>query len=826
MTFAERSTPRRIPFLAINAGFVLLGVLVAAWAAWPIYGSASFIILVVVSAVVGGAIAAVGHLRRWRSLSVAAITLGAYLVLGVPLAVPSALSGIGGVLSGWISLLTATVESWKQLATITTIPVGSYQTLLVPALVVFLVGAVVALSFAWRLKRGWVLVVPVLILMQGFGLVFGSAAVSASTRVLFLDVAAPRELLVGIAGFFVSLAFLLWRVQDARRSAIRSSQALAGIQQGHQGRAPLVRRLALGAVVLLVAVGVGAALSPPLAHANARSVLRSSIDPETNAELAESPLTDYRASFAADRYDTALFTVKGDLSGQRLRLAVMSYYDGQRYSVIDPSSDGTADTAFVRVPYRLDPGVAGATRTVTITVDGYRGLWLPTLDHLQQLGFTGSNAQSHSDGFFYNEGTASGIDLSALGSGDRYTVQATAPSTEPDVTTIRKPTTVANRVDASLIPESLVQWVRLQKSSTDGAGLADLITRLRDRGFLSHSLLPADAAGPAPAWMTDAGITALEPSYAGHSVARIDALFQQLLDKQNESAPDAASAQLVSAVGDDEQFAVAGALIAQYLGFPSRVVLGFDLDAKDRTADDIPACDVTCKGKNLTAWIEVQDAAGAWVALDTTPQHSNPVDTTTSQLKDPTKPTTVLPDSASEQQPPASDPSGGDTTTRKPPAAKADLGWLVTMLKVGGLSLLAVVIVLAPFALILFAKARRRSERRAAVKAEARIVGGWDEYIDVALDHGLAAPTTQTRVQVATEYGTPNGTTLATLADRAVFGPVDVADADGEAFWNILESETLAFARGMSRWQRIRAALSLRSFTRYLRGGSAPTKRR
>jgi hypothetical protein len=403
-------------------------------------------------------------------------------------------------------------------------------------------------------------------------------------------------------------------------------------------------------------------------------------------------------------------------------------------------------------------------------------------------------------------------------------VQAVDPTGAIDLADVTKPSTVANTVDPALMPKNLVQWVKQQGVTADATGLADLITRLRERGFLSHALT-APTDGSTPAWMTDAGIQTLEPSYAGHSLDRIDALFGQLVDKQNDSPADATSPQLVAAIGDDEQFAVAAALLAQYEGFPSRVVLGFDLDGSNRTADDVPACGDTCTGKNLTAWVEVQDASGAWVTVDTTPQHSSPVDTTTSELQPPKKPTTVLPDAATEQQPPAADPSGGDTTETKPEAEKVDLTWLVTTLKTVGISLLAVVVLLAPFAAILLAKARRRRDRRHAARAEERIVGGWDEYVDVALDHGLPAPTTETRTQVAAEYQTPNGQTLALLADRAVFGPVDVPDAEGERFWQLLETERLAFDTGASRWRRWRAALSLRSFTRYVRSRSTPAER-
>ena len=69
-------------------------------------------------------------------------TIGLYLVLGVPLAVPdSALYGVLPTLDGLVSLFTGTALGWKQLLTIT-LPVGTYQALLVPAFVLVLVTVV------------------------------------------------------------------------------------------------------------------------------------------------------------------------------------------------------------------------------------------------------------------------------------------------------------------------------------------------------------------------------------------------------------------------------------------------------------------------------------------------------------------------------------------------------------------------------------------------------------------------------------------------------------------------------------------------------------
>src|SRR5690606_26838878 len=93
------------------------------------------------------------------------------------------------------------------------------------------------------------------------------------------------------------------------------------------------------------------------------------------------------------------------------------------------------------------------------------------------------------------------------------------------------------------------------------------------------------------------GVGQDEPtSLSGHGMDRITALFT--------SRP---------MIGDGEQYAVAAALMARELGFPARVVMGFQ-----PTADPSSSA-VTVSGRDISAWIEVQASDGSWVTVDTTP---------------------------------------------------------------------------------------------------------------------------------------------------------------------------------------------------------------
>ena len=109
------------------------------------------------------------------------------------------------------------------------------------------------------------------------------------------------------------------------------------------------------------------------------------------------------------------------------------------------------------------------------------------------------------------------------------------------------------------IPEQLTAWLEAQNASiSTGADLQDIAKKLRDRGYLSHSLTDPANADNTETWMSLVELSTFEKSAAGHNVARIDKMFKDLLTKQEQSS----GTNLVGAAGDDEQFATAIALIA------------------------------------------------------------------------------------------------------------------------------------------------------------------------------------------------------------------------------------------------------------------------
>ncbi len=789
--------------LVINAAFIAALLGVGAWAAWPIYATPEFLIVVAAALGLAIGISILGLALRLGWLTVALITLGAYLVLGLPLTLPTAFTDGSGILGGWLRFAEASVFGWKQLVTVT-MPVGTYQGLLAPFLVVALATTTAGVSLSWRTTRAAALAAPLLLFVTAFGLLFGSGAGSDEVQLLWMTLGDPRELLIGLIALLLALAYLGWRAQAARRAALRLGGS-AVVTQRRATATATVRRTLLGVGVLLLAVLLSASIAP-LVSGNDRQVLRTAIAPDVNIAEFTSPLSTYRSSFTADSYDETLLSVDGDATdGLRVRVAVLGHYDGTVFRVVDPArGDLARETAFARVPSSLAPPVDGEQVDVGLSIGGYSGVWLPTVGSLERVTFDGDGGGALSDTFFYNADASAGIVLSGVAEGDEYRMAAVVP--EPiALEDLGSPGASDSFVDEDLIPENLVAWVRLQRVGTDAPALAELVERLRARGYLSHSLL--EPTGDDAAWMADLGDYSFESSLAGHSVDRIDALFGALVEKQ-QSTESTEDVDLVAAVGDDEQFAVATALLAQYLGFPSRVVLGFD---------PATGCDGgDCTGGDLAAWVEVGGADGSWATVDVAPQYENPLSPINDQQRDPENPTDVVPETATEQQPPEANPSGGDQSSRSDEEEGADLTWLLAILRVVGVSLLVLLVLIAPFLTILAAKLRRRRGRLRAADPEARVVGGWDEYVDSALDHGRPAPGSETRLELARVYGTPRAGVLATMADRAVFHAEQPDEEFSTEFWQIVEGERRQLAAGMTRWQRLRAALSLRSFTQHV----------
>lgn len=807
MSRRTRRKPARVRsgLLIANSVYALTSAAVA-WAALrPVYASPRFDLVMLAGALIGVGAVVLTLVARWKGPVALLIGAVLYFAAAMTLAIPSALGSTGSMASAAIDALTAPVTGWKGLVTLP-LPLGEYKATLVPplALVVLAVAAVVWLGTTSA--RRWALAVVPAVAMVVVAIAVGPAARAASLASTPIG-PLSREAAVGLVALGTSLAWFVWRAADERRRAMRAAFGSAKISQVVRAPFRVVSGLVSVVAVVAVSLSVGILAGSPLASGQPRDVARSAVEPRLAVDATVSPLVGYRSFFTNDEFDRTLFTVASskDLP-DRIRLVTLSYFDGDTFSV-SPSGGATALT-FVRMPSPLDQG-QGASATVKVTVDGLSGLWVPVIGDVEQVTPGGPRAAALLDSFYFINDIRTGIvsTRGGLAAGDSFAVTGRVREATPLASAGASPD--APTIDASAIPESLRTWVEQQGVTRDAAGLEQLVERLRARGYLTH--VSSIGAGVSLDWADALPGYGVAEAPGGHSFDRIDRLFTALNEREAQVGDGGQDAELVAATGDDEQFAVAVALLAAELGFPSRVVLGAHMAATDDLGWATPACsEGRCTGENMSVWTEVKSQAGEWIAVDVTPQHTNPVAPAIVNMREPELPTVTDREHAEQI---VADPSLKGKSTNDGPEddAAPDAGRRVSTIVIyGGMGLGALVLLLGPFAAIVAAKYVRRRRRRAGSPVESAH-GGWDEFVDLAIDAGVSPPRHATRSETAEALGPAAAGELASLADRTTFSWGATDDEAGARAWVLVEEARRELMSSTSGWGRLKARVSARS---------------
>ena len=730
---------------------------------WPIYRDNSFVVLAVISIVLGCALALVAAFGRWPAWGVVLATVSTFTVIGVPLAVPArTVYGILPEPAGLFDLYAGVALGWRQLVTID-LPVANYQALLVPALVLLLAGPVVTLTIAVRSRRGELAaVVPLIVFL------------------LAVALGPEQPLLPIITAVALASTLLLWMAvwrRHRRATAVGSAGTSDSRWLG-------VRTLAAGVVLLLVAGGIGAATVSVIPPPGERTVIRTVVERPFNPLTEPSPLAAYRASFDPAVAQTTALTVSGAPAGARIRIATLDSYDGSVFAVGSDQLDSDSGR-FERIPTARDLSTADGTPTsVTFEVLRSTGVWLPTVGELGGITITGADSASVRDRFVYNAVTGTAAIVGGVPVNLSYVLDVSVPSM-PSAPLARAVPGDAAVPGITAIPEALSVWLDETVAGIDGSGrqLQRAVETLLDQGFLSHGVGDDEV-----------------PSRSGHSIERLDSLFTDR-----------------PMVGDAEQYAVAAALIARELGFASRVVLGFTPEQSEGT--------VALVESDRTAWIEVSTAAEGWKPIDVVPERRE---------IPPAEPEEPVPVSRPQNvvQPPVDDPPVADELA--PPEIQQrddeaiDPFWqaVFAVLQVVGSVLLIGGLLASPLLGVVAAKRQRRRRRRTAADPTVRILGGWRDVTDAALDYGLQVPAQATRSEVATAIGQPQAMVLARVADRAVYAPEEPDRLEAERVWASADGLRASFAEGRTRRERFRAAVSSRSLRRYRKRGQATGGRR
>ena len=757
--------------IAATIAFSMLGVACGASTFWPTYQSTSFIVLVAATIVIGVSIAVLGAIFRWSSAILAALTALAYLVFGVPLAVPG--EAIGGILPSWkglIDLITGAALGWKQLVTIST-PVGAYQALLVPVFLVVLLASVVATTIALRARRGeWALLLPIVLFCLGI-------AVGPQT----VDAAIPSAVALVLVLVLWSAAFRISR-NAAAAATLREQSGAVAQRASDRTRTRLRSALSTG-IVLIVAVAAGTAVTVLVPPHETRDVVRRALEQPFDPRDYASPLSGFRKYLEPGAADKPMLSVTGLGDLRRIRIATLDTYDGVVYAV--GSGSGSSDSGtFTRVPGRVGSETSdGKDISIDVTIDGYRGVWLPGAGELREITFEGRHASTLQNSVYNNAVTGTSAVLGGLTTGDRYRLDATVGDSSTIAGLAQMTPGSASLPKLAVVPDGIDQAVRDASGSqrSSGAQLAAALTSLAKDGYISHGIAKADVV-----------------SHSGHSAARISQLLAD-----------------VPMVGDQEQYAVAAALMARHIGFPARVVVGFVVPAGDSGHES-----VTLTGSDISAWIQVQTKEAGWVSVDPNPAvrpipQKQPLDP-----KKISRPQTAVQPPADDNQKDAAPPQQSRVIHTPKNTQNPLLELILAIATWVGIGLAAVAILLAPFVAVVAAKWRRRRKRMSATDPLESINGGWREFSDSALDHGFQPPPSATRSEIAQTVGGMRPLVLATVADRAVFAPTQPSQDDADRVWRAVGELRQSLGDGKTRWQRIKAAVSLASLGGYRRGKS------
>lgn len=748
--------------LVDGAFLLVLGVL-ALVGLRSTYSGSQFLLVGIAGLVLGILVAHLANALRQPVVVVVVLAVAVFFLLGAALAVRA--DAVGGFLpsaESTRSLASTSVHGWKQLLT-TLPPVESSGRLLVIPYILGLVCGVSGFAMARRLRS---VVLPLL------------APVGVLVMVILLGTNEPAAELLG-GGVFAIVA-LCW-------VSIRGARVRPPLQNAVGQRSRAFTAAALIGVTAVAAAVVGPSLP---SGGDERVVLRDHVVPPFDINAYPSPLVGFRkyTKPTDNLYDQDLFTVQGLPKGSYIRIATLDAYDGAVWGATSgttPTGPNEPLNAFQRVGSTIATDAEGTPVTLRITIGpAYAAaadvnVWMPTAGSVTSVEFLGDHADDHAAVFVYNRATEHGIVPDRLESGDVYVVdtvigaddRAEAKPPSKDALPYGSPTLSSDAY--SFTSAQATEW------SADASGAMGKVLAVADH--LAENGAFSDGGGDEAQYLP------------GHGLFRLSDNF--LNDKQQP-------------VGNDEQYAAAFALLANQLGVPARVVLGAEPGARG-----------VVQGKDVHTWVEVHLSDGTWAPIprsvfmppvDKHPEKRLPetIRNASSAIVPPPNP--VRPRSALDQLADDSDASNHLAN------ATAGGGWQIPGFVVAAVkvTLPPALVIAAVCGVIIGLKVRRRNRRRTLGAAATRVSGGWDEITDYARDLGGSVPARSTRREQATALdGYPVGD-LAVVADATVFGPEEPSDEAAEAYWASVEETRRSMSEDLTRWQRWRAELSLRSLRR------------
>lgn len=712
--------------------------------------------------VLGLSVGVLGARFTWRWWGLAGASAVGYLVVGGVLAFPSlAVGGVTPTLESIGSAATGLVASWKELLTVE-VPTEGYGSVYVVPLVIGLVGGCLAVSFATRLRH------PVWALAPICGTLLAA--------ILFGSYQSKDPVIQAALLAFGSITWLGWRRLEARSTLVKVVDSEGSTVPPYVGRHSL-----LGLAVLIGSIAAGAVVGGAVAPQGQREVLRDHVTPPLDVHQYPSPLQSYRA-YVRDHADDVLFTVTGLPEDARIRLATLDGYNGVVYTAT--GDGGPFAGSFTRM--RPNSGGASAGAQVTIVIGSLEGVWLPDVGSVVSVDFSGPREKQLASSLYYDQETGTAVVTAGLASGDTYQLNTVVVSL-PDIEDVGAELAQVRSSEPRGVPDSIGALASdvLEPGDSGATAVIQLVDYLAAAGYFSH------------------GLEGQPQSLSGHGAARISSLVE--------------SDQMI---GDDEQYAVAFALMANQVGIPARVVIGF---YPPEGTDLGTSYDVT--GSDVHVWAEVAFEGIGWVPVDPVPEEDRtPENEDLPPVREP-EPQILQPQPPPED--PAELPPSIPTDDRAVDDSSFDASTVLGFLVVLALSIAVVVTLASPILIILMLKVRRRQRRRFARDTRERFSGGWDELADLATDYGVPVPIRGTRLERAraVDDSVPDvgAVELAVHADRGIWGPDRPTRGAARRFWSEVEASLSTLHGSHRRGERWRATLSLRSLARDRQANEALT---
>lgn len=741
--------PARVVIRDVAAIVVLLAIALVSFG--PVFSWSAGFLAGFGGILMGTIIAVLGWRLRWDLIVVTAVTMVTYFLFGGALALPTTtIAGVVPTGDTLYRLARLIVDVWRDLLTLNP-PASSFVGPAVLPWLLLLVASVVSVSLALRMRRWAILAVAGPLVVFAMGILWGTAT-------------APVARWQGLG--FAILA-LVWG--NRRRADVEGRIGGDDVVQSKLKftLVPFLTRLGVIGIACALVAGLISALMP---NTN-RYLLRDHVVPPLQLQEYPSPLTMYRW-LERDQKDTVLLTVTGLPAGQRVRLASMDSYDGVVYTV-DANS-----ASYMRVGDRIDPRDPSATQPASIEISygDMETVWVPSAGETRAITFPGGRTSPKAEGLYLNRYTGTLLTTVGLGEGDSYRVDTAISQTVGDTELAKIGIdTTAQMPKVTNVPEVI------DKRVADIVGTSTIpIEQLRKiEQFLKTEGYYSNGEGQKG--------SRFRP---GHTAERIGTMLYNVDD----------------IVGDDEQYAVAMALMANRIGIPARVVMGFHPDP-----GSTPGNVQKFTGAQARVWVEVPFQGVGMVTFDPTPAHDRVPKNDVPKPKPSPKP---------QVQPPPDPPKPVVKlpTDLNPDKRNRDNSqgnrWLQLAL-ILGVSLVGLLLLLSPLLTILAMKARRRRARRNASTPDGKAGGAWAELVDAANDLGTKLDWRRTRQENADvlveKYPEVPAREVAAAVDSATFGPTEATDAMLASLWESVEQTIRRMRSTVSRWGRLKASASLAS---------------